>query len=303
MGLGILCLETYWSNELEDRRTVRGLLDVLEQNVPGLIADHRHVADRRDVQSYLEDLWPNERYDLLYVAAHGAPGAIADEYGVLMEFDWLARRLEGSCAGRVVFLAGCNTVKVSDRRAANFLAKTSATALVGYTREVDWLESAQMDLIVLATLAGYGPGARGRWEVPPKKTLEKIESDHEAFVKSQGWRFWATEAAPRRTRRQVPDGVHEALEELLRIAEDESVDAETRIASLRAVGQLRTPDRRIAALARDKERQLAVRKAAVATLKRIDKPASRSALANLRHRIERDVNDPGRRSLTRALAG
>jgi hypothetical protein len=35
MGLGVLCLGTYWSSDLGDRSTVRGLLELLEHNVPG----------------------------------------------------------------------------------------------------------------------------------------------------------------------------------------------------------------------------------------------------------------------------
>lgn len=64
MGLGILCLETYWSADREDRRSVRGLLELLEHNVPDLLAVHRHVANRSDFEWYVEHEWAvDQRYD------------------------------------------------------------------------------------------------------------------------------------------------------------------------------------------------------------------------------------------------
>ena len=74
MGLGVLCLETYWSDNPLDRRHSRGLLEVLEHNVDDLLAVHRHVATRRDVEHYLDHEWRKDAYDVLYIASHGAPG-------------------------------------------------------------------------------------------------------------------------------------------------------------------------------------------------------------------------------------
>lgn len=301
MGLGVLCLETYYSDEVEDRRSVRGLLELLEHNVSSLAADHRHVPDRRNIQAYLEGLWPHERYDVLYLASHGDTGAIVDEYGTVITLEWLARRLKGSCKDRVVFLSGCDTVNVSQRVASSFLATTGAAALVGYRRSVDWLRAAQMDLVVLGALVEQGPGATGVWTSAPEEILQGVYDDHARFVDSLGWRFFCGSSPTLRNRRSYPDGTDAALEGLFEIAEDESVDDAHRIRALKAVGQLNAWDPRLSTLVRRQQERPAVRKAALRALMGSDAKESQRAVDTLRNRLAKDTTDPGRESLRRQL--
>jgi len=110
MSLGVLCLETYYSSDPDDRRSVRGLLEVLEANVSGLWAVHRHVANKDDFEFYMMNDWVSDpRYDVLYIASHGKAGAVMDENNEYMSTRWLGNRLADSCPGRVVYLSGCGT--------------------------------------------------------------------------------------------------------------------------------------------------------------------------------------------------
>ena len=126
---------------------------MLEANVDALLAVHRHVANRADFEWYLENEWADQRYDVLYIAAHGDMGGIFDETGKHMSLRWLGSRLAGACKGRIVFLAGCGTLDVSDRTLHTFADTTSVSAIAGYEESVDWLQAVQMDLVVLAALA------------------------------------------------------------------------------------------------------------------------------------------------------
>ena len=44
MALGILCLETYWSGDVLDRRSVRGLLELVAERLTVTDADRGHAA-------------------------------------------------------------------------------------------------------------------------------------------------------------------------------------------------------------------------------------------------------------------
>jgi hypothetical protein len=299
VGLGILCLETYWSSEATDARSVEPLVRLVEENVDGVAADHRHVPDRPNLRQYLESTWKDPRYDLLYLAAHGRAGKIIDENDDEITLGWIGARLEGSTRGRVVFLAGCQTAAISRRVATSFLERTGASALLGYERNVDWMESAQMDLVVLATLAELGPDSIGIWQTSPRAILEKIYEDHDGLWESLGIKAWYGRAP--RPRRREPDAVEEALESLLELAEDEDIDHEERVRALRAIGALGRYDRRLGDVARARANPLAVRKQAVRAIQAMGEGASAAPLDTLRKRIRADKSDPGRESLLRLL--
>src|SRR4051794_9857144 len=97
MARDLLCLETYWSPSLGDRRTMRGLLETLEINVPKLVAHHRHVASRGDIELYLDETFRDRTprlYDLLVIASHGDAGVLIDEDDQTISLRWLRRKLK-----------------------------------------------------------------------------------------------------------------------------------------------------------------------------------------------------------------
>lgn len=295
MAFGILCLETYWSSEVSDRSSVAGLLTLLEDNSEGLLADHRHVADRGDFEAYLTGAWPWDRYDLLYIAAHGDSGAIADEDGTIITLRWLAARIKNKCRGRVVYLSGCRTADISDAAANRFLAETKAAALVGYTKDVDWLRGAQMDLLLLGAFADNPPDATGSWddEAKPAAILEQLQEEHEVFAKALGWHYFANEREPSGPRRAVIDGLERPLDDLLAVAQDDSLLAAERVKAVKAAGQLGVWRRGFADLARSRKEPLTLRRAAARTMIRIDSPSARSAVQTLTRRLKAsgDVDD------------
>lgn len=240
MSLGVLCLETYYSSDPDDRRSVRGLLEVLEANVSGLWAVHRHVANKDDFEFYMMNDWVSDpRYDVLYIASHGKAGAVMDENNEYMSTRWLGNRLADSCPGRVVYLSGCGTLDLSDQVLASFVEATRATAVAGYAGDVDWLESAQMDLIALGALADEGPGATGVWDSPPVETLGRIHREHEGFAARLGWKCYAGgDASWEKPRRKIPDGTPKAVKALGAIATDKSVEPKERARAINALAVL-----------------------------------------------------------------
>jgi hypothetical protein len=306
MSLGVLCLETYYSSDPADRRSVRGLLEVLKENIPDLWTVHRHVANRSDFKWYMENDWRDQRYDVLYVASHGDAGGIMDENTDKMSTQWLGNRLADSCAGRVVYLSGCGTLDVSDHVLARFTDATRATAVAGYSENVDWLESAQMDLIALGALAERGPRATGVWRSPPVETFERLHREHKGFATRLGWNYYAAKDASKGLpRRKTPDGTPEAIEALGAIAIDDSVESGARARALNALAALaeRSSLATFTAVARDQDADTSLRKAAIRGLgalpgkmasNSLDKLAelfsSKEAAASLKSAVRRELD-------------
>jgi len=148
---GVFCLEGAWKRRLDDRASVLPTLEMLERlRIATYI--HRDVGIRAELDLYLEK-WGQlgySHYEVLYFAFHGIPGAIevGSETVTLAE---LAEKLDGKAEGRVVYFGCCLVMKDKDA-VAEFKNTTGAKAVCGYTKKVDWLESAAFDLLLLDSL-------------------------------------------------------------------------------------------------------------------------------------------------------
>ncbi|MFP5255365.1 MAG: DUF6642 family protein [Acidimicrobiia bacterium] len=152
---GVFCLEGAWERRLDDRTSVLPSLELLER-IGHIRYIHRVVGTSDELYHYLAK-WAQRgyhAYSVLYFAFHGVRGGIDVGRGVVPLSD-LAEKLEGSASGRVIHFGACSVM--SDRDAvAEFHRATGAKAVVGYRKEVDWVESAALDLLLLSSLTDSG---------------------------------------------------------------------------------------------------------------------------------------------------
>lgn len=119
------------------------------------------------------------RYGIGYFGFHGSSGEIEIGKNILTLEDF-ADLLGGRCAGRVIHLGSCSTVDVSPKRLKEFVKRTKARAVCGYREDVDWIESAAMDLLVIESIAHYERiDASYNW----------LRSQHAGFVRRLGFRM------------------------------------------------------------------------------------------------------------------
>jgi len=148
---GIFCLEGAWKRRLDDRTSVLPTLDTLERLRLATYV-HRDVGTEEELYLYLKK-WAQRgysNYEVLYFAFHGVKGGIEVGRGTVTLSD-LAEKLEGKAAGRVVYF-GCCSVMRDEAAVAEFKGMTKAKAVCGYTKDVDWVESAAFDLLLLDSL-------------------------------------------------------------------------------------------------------------------------------------------------------
>ena len=155
---GIFCLETHWWG-VKGKSTVEPVLRLLE-TLSGYNAPYRHydVGTREEFDFYLKK-WCGttfKDFPILYLSFHGAPGEahVGEGRDKSLSLDDLAGRLEDGCRGRVLHLGSCGTVDVHGRELKKLLGRTGALAVCGFREEVDWLESAAFELLVLGGLQG-----------------------------------------------------------------------------------------------------------------------------------------------------
>ena len=152
---GIYCLEGEWDSDLRRRASVLPVLELLER-LGELKAIHRDVATRPELEHYLKK-WAQVRYDdyrVLYLACHGDKGVLQWSNGNRTSLDDLADILGGAANGCYIYLGSCLTL-FEEKQARTFAERTGAAAILGYRKEVDWLEGAAFEVILLSRLAQH----------------------------------------------------------------------------------------------------------------------------------------------------
>lgn len=152
MSPGIFCLEGDWETDLRRTYSVEPVLTLLRDlGIASYI--HRNTATRDQLEYYLAK-WGQKRYDnytTLYLAFHGDVGNLALGRDTV-DLETLATLLEGRCRGANVHFASCLTLDVDDDTLTAFVRRIGAKAVTGYRDEVEWLDSAAFEALMLERL-------------------------------------------------------------------------------------------------------------------------------------------------------
>ena len=154
-GNGVFCLEGEWDSDLRRRDSVLPVLELLER-LGEIKWIYRDVATVSEVEGYLKK-WGQRRYDdypVLYLATHGDKGRLHWGSRQSMTLDELAEALPVSVRGCWVYLGSCLTL-FNEGDVRRFVDLTGVEAVLGYRKEVDWIESAAFDVILLSAMANH----------------------------------------------------------------------------------------------------------------------------------------------------
>lgn len=151
---GVFCVEGDWSSDLTDRASVRDMLEMLE-SVDGVPFIHESVGDSEDALMRALRKWRQKQYSAFsigYFAFHGKPGKILlGRHPVPLKK--IAAELAGACKGRVLYFGSCSVLQIPADAIHAVLETTGADAIIGFERDVSWLASAALDLILLEALS------------------------------------------------------------------------------------------------------------------------------------------------------
>ncbi len=155
---GVLCLEGEWKTDMRDRSSVASLLR-LHEGLGYIDCIHRDVATLAELEYYVEK-WQKPRYKhytLGYFAFHGSSGHLhlgktKSGKEVKVALSELAEMLGTSCQDKIIHFGSCETLRVNADALVEFRKKTNAKAVCGYTKKVDWLESAAFETLLIYEL-------------------------------------------------------------------------------------------------------------------------------------------------------
>jgi hypothetical protein len=189
---GVFCLEGPWgtNGDLTNRSSVVHQLRMLESADYCAKVIHHDVATREEFDLYLKE-WLKRKYaanyPLAYLAFHGARGALMIGKSELSLTDLATLIGMDKARDRILYFGSCSTMSAPEVELRAFCEETGAKAIVGYTRTIDWLESAAFDCLLLPRLLD---------SIYVKSVFTSLEREHPTFVRRLGLRIatsrWAT---------------------------------------------------------------------------------------------------------------
>jgi hypothetical protein len=151
---GVFCLEGQWHRHLDVRGSVLPTLDLLER-LGEIRFIHKDVATR-DEFTYFLDRWLLRQYDeyrVGFFAMHGDRKRLDFSDHESMELDEITDLMRGRCDGKRLYFGSCSVMRSTDNDLLDFISDTGAALACGYTRTVNWVESAAFETILLDVLA------------------------------------------------------------------------------------------------------------------------------------------------------
>lgn len=185
---GVFCLEGSWDYSLDNRLSIESVLRLLERNHTIRLV-HRDVATRGEFDHYV-DRWLRRElkgYDFVYLGFHGTSETLYIGDAEL-NLDDFAELIDGRCEGKVLYFASCKVLAADDDTLIDFCRRTGAKAVAGYTRNVDWVEAAAFELLLVSDLVH----ARNM-----KSAYTRLRKEYPEFTRKLGFRMahstWASE--------------------------------------------------------------------------------------------------------------
>jgi hypothetical protein len=156
-GHNVFCLESFWHQRLDgDRLSVRPLLELLYAS-RGTRFVHLTCSTVEELAYNLRRHKRYRSYGTVYLAFHGARGHLLLADGSRLPIEDLAEMAAGRLDGCLVHFGSCWTA-LDVGQIYGFLSQTGACLATGYTKAVDWIDSAAMDLLVLDWAREYSNG-------------------------------------------------------------------------------------------------------------------------------------------------
>ena len=152
---------------------------------------HRDCATETELKYYLETEWSTcERGSILHISAHGYGGGLKLSEGVFVELEQLGAYLESNCDSCLVHFSGCSILDIGERRIGEFMERTRAACVSGYTEDVGWTNrwtpAVPLELIMFSTI-GEGINLNGRAVHEP---LEELREDLTKRFRDCGFRMY-----------------------------------------------------------------------------------------------------------------
>jgi hypothetical protein len=149
----IACVESLWDGNIESRLSVVPLLE-LASRVDDVRFSYLSCNTEEELKYNLGKLKNRRGYGILYLSCHGRPGELVlDQTSV--DVEKLSQYMGNGFANWIVHFGSCATINIPQARISRFIRDTEVSMVVGYKTDVEWIDSAAVDLLLFDRLQQY----------------------------------------------------------------------------------------------------------------------------------------------------
>jgi hypothetical protein len=150
----IACLESLWDSYVEQPLTVASFVEIVAKKH---LMDFIHLTcnTKGELEFCLRTLPNRAGYRILYLGFHGNPGEIELGDRRRVNLEELSELMGTKFKDWVIHFGSCGTLSANKMRLQRFRDATQTSLLIGYKGDVDWVDSAAMDLIILDWLQEF----------------------------------------------------------------------------------------------------------------------------------------------------
>ena len=173
----LVCLESSWDERVFKRTSVKGFLKALSPMIkPPLQVAHQFIASADHLEQYVNRetgfLWADpdsHNTPVYYLSFHGSPGAVHSEIDRIGSPVFYKAFKKFSDSENLIYFGSCSVLrgKRGTKFAEKLLSASGTKAIIGYTKDVDWMDSMMVDLLFFYHFFS---------DLEPWKNLEEIFS-------------------------------------------------------------------------------------------------------------------------------
>jgi hypothetical protein len=149
----IVCLESFWNHDIENRLTVKPILDIACTKYY-LKATYLSCNTLQELAFNLTIAPIKSGYSILYLCFHGFRGGIYMP-GLMVDIETIAEFMGMRYSNFIVHFGSCSTLNIEKKRILDFMKKTKILMAIGYKRRANWIESSALDLLLLNHIQHY----------------------------------------------------------------------------------------------------------------------------------------------------
>ena len=149
----IACIESLWDGNIEHRLSVVPMLELTER-VKDVGWAYLTCNTEEELRYNLGKLRNRRGYGILHLSCHGRPGELVFDKDTV-EIEKLGQFLGDGFTNWVVHFGSCATLNIAHARISRFIANTRVSMVIGYRKDVDWIDSAAIDLLLFDRLQEY----------------------------------------------------------------------------------------------------------------------------------------------------
>ncbi len=149
----IACLESLWDRQTENTRL--NLFPMLELISKTQNARFSHLnCNTKGEFIYNLKLLCKKNYSILYLGFHGSSGVIHLHDKTQINFTELAEMMKDNFSDWIVHFSSCSVFR-KKKDLAQFVEDTNVILATGYTRNINWIESSALELILFQAIQRY----------------------------------------------------------------------------------------------------------------------------------------------------